>query len=408
MSSERTASISLQPETSGGEDLTLVVALESDDLTAPPAAFTLGAGPEVTIERGPARSFDGSRLRFADRHLSPVHARLVRARDRWRIVDEESGDGVFVNGARVAHKLVDDGDVVQCGGVFLVVRRSAPRVLSEEDTPPALRTASPTLAIELAVLRKVARSNVPILIFCGPGSGEERIARAAHRLSGRTGAFVVAKSGASEPADLRSAELNGGTLFLDELDVLEPDLQAALRQLVEPGEPSSPAMDVRIIAATRRPTDHFTRTGSLRRDLYARLRGYELRLPPLFERREDTGLIIAEAIRRYDRSGAPRTLDATAAAALFGYAWPFDVTELEECMAAAIAMTPGEIGLEHLPRRVGLTVASRVPGLERDRLSAMMAKHHGNVSAIARELATSRTQIYRLLDRHAIRTEDDR
>lgn len=407
MSSERTDSISLKAETGAGDDLTLIVALESDDPTASPAAFALGPGPEVTIGRGRARSFDGGRLSFADRQLSPVHARLVRARDRWKIVDEESGEGVFVNGARVAHKLVDDGDVVQCGGVFLVVRRSPPRVLPEEDVPPALRTASPALAIELAVLRKVARSNVPILISCGPGSGEERIARAAHRLSGRSGAFVVVKSGASEPADLRSEELNGGTLFLDELDVLEPDLQAALRQLVEPAEPSPPAMDVRIIAATRRPPDHYTKTGSLR-DLYARLRGYELRLPPLFERREDTGLIIAETIRRYDRSGGPRTLDATAAAALFAYAWPFDVTELEECVAAALAATSGEIGLEHLPRRVGLTVASRVPGLERDRLAAMMAKHHGNVSAIARELATSRTQIYRLLERHAIRTEDDR
>ena len=202
--------------------------------------------------------------------------------------------------------------------------------------------------------------------------------------------------------------------------MLEPDLQAALRQLVEPAEPSpaaapgpiggsgAPAMDVRIIAATRRPPDHFTRTGSLRRDLYVRLRGYELRLPPLFERREDIGLLIAETIRRYDRSGGPRTMDATAAAALFGYAWPLDVTELEESLAAALAMTSGEIGLEHLPRRIGVTVASRVPGLERDRLAAMMAKHHGNVSAIARELATSRTQIYRLLERHAIRTDDER
>jgi len=416
MTSDRTASISSEPETGDGDDLTLIVALECDDLAAQPATFALAGWPEVTIERGEARSFEAGRLTFLDRRLAPVHARLLRGRDRWRIVDESGGEGIYVNGARVTHKVLDDGDVIECGGVFIVARRgAAPRELPADDDVSALRTMSPALATELAIVRKVARSNVPILIFCGPGSGEERIARAVHRLSGRTGAFVVMKSGASEPADLRSEELDGGTLFLDELDVLEPDLQAALRHLLEHGDPSPPAegvpgraMDVRVIAATRRPPDHFTKNGSLRRDLYVRLRGYELRLPPLFERREDLGLLVADTIRRYDRSGAPRTLHETAAAALFAYAWPNDLTELEDAVAAALGATSGEIGLEHLPRRVGLTVASRVPGLERDRLTAMMAKHRGNVSAIARELATSRTQIYRLLERHSIRTEDDR
>src|SRR5262249_52123357 len=73
-------------------------ALECDDLTAPPETFALGGWPEITIGRGPARSLEGDRLRFAARRLSEVHARLVRARDRWRVVGGGGRARARVNG----------------------------------------------------------------------------------------------------------------------------------------------------------------------------------------------------------------------------------------------------------------------------------------------------------------------
>src|SRR5262249_10883718 len=152
----------------------------------------------------------------------------------------------------------------------------------------------------------------------------------------------------------------------------------------------------------------FVEEEKLRRDLYARLSGYELRLPPLSERREDLGLLVATLLARHDQSGAPRTLSRAAAWSLFAYSWPLNIRELEQCLAAAVAVTRTEIGVEHLPRAVRDAGARPHQGFagERERLVAIIQKHGANLSAVARELATSRSQLYRLLMRHSITPEE--
>jgi transcriptional regulator with PAS, ATPase and Fis domain len=422
-------------------DWCLIVAFDCQAIGAWPEAVSLSGAREVSIGRGPERrAVDGGdrlRLDLPDRWISTQHARLMRAGDRWAIEDEGSRNGSRVNGERVERKVLSDGDVVECGGTFLVLRRSEglePCAAPVAQRPEALRTLSPAFDQELNVLRKVARSPIPILILGDSGTGKEGVANAVHALSGRNGPFVAVNCGAI-PATLIESELfgskrgafsgaedrvglvrsaDGGTLFLDEVAELPLSSQAALlrvlqeKEIVPLGGTRAIPVDVRVVAATNRPVAELVEDERLRPDLYARLSGYELRLPPLRERREDLGLLIAALVARHDPSGAPRTLSRAAAEALFSHDWPLNIRELEQCLAAALAVARDEIGLEHLPRSVRESAARSSEGVagERDRLVTALQRHGGNLSAVARELATSRSQLYRLLTRHAIRPEE--
>src|SRR5262249_54464553 len=164
------------------------------------------------------------------------------------------------------------------------------------------------------------------------------------------------------------------------------------------------AVDVRVVAATNRDARRRVADGHLRRDLYARLRGYEVRLPPLRARIEDLGLLIAAVSARLTRGGAPRTLSRAAARALFAHPFPFNIRELEQIIGAALAVAGDEIDIDHLAP--SLRDPADPSGSDRDRLATLVAQHGGNVSAVARELGTSRTQVRRLLRRHAISSDE--
>src|SRR5262249_39665187 len=155
-------------------------------------------------------------------------------------------------------------------------------------------------------------------------------------------------------------------------------------------------VDVRVVAATNQPVEELVSTGKFRRDLYARLGGYVVRLPPLRARMEDIGLLVAALLHRLQPDGAPRRLSRAAARALFLYSWPFHVRELDQVLRSAIAVAAGaEIGVDDL--RLGardVDNASASPDAHgRERLILLLQKHAGNLSAIARDMATSRSQV---------------
>src|SRR5262249_42356761 len=275
----------------------------------------------------------------------------MRSGDRWSLEDLGSRNGSRVNGERVERKTLGDGDVIECGGTFLVLRRTdgfTPDRSPLGQRLEALRTLSPALEHELNVLRKVARSPIPVLLLGESGTGKEGLANAVHALSGRDGPLVAVNCGAI-PATLIESELFGsrrgafsgaeartgllrsadrGTLSLDEVAELPLPSQAALlralqeKEIMPLGATRAIPIDVRVVAATNRPVGELVAEDRLRRDLYARLSGYELHLPPLRERLEDLGLLAAGLIARHDRSGAPRTMSRAAASALFVYHWP--------------------------------------------------------------------------------------
>jgi transcriptional regulator with GAF, ATPase, and Fis domain len=383
--------------------------------------------------------------------MSKEHARFVRAGGQWMVEDTGSKNGLLVNGEPCARGWLVDGALLEIGHTLLLFRETTftgvgpPLVggFSEPCTPvPGFATVSPSVTGELAKLARVARTPVPVVVEGETGVGKELLARAYHSLSGRSGPFVAvncgalpetlvqselfgyrkgAFSGAGEdrPGLVRSAD--GGTLFLDEIGELPLESQASLLRVLQEGEvlpvgATRPLkVDLRLIAATNRELEQEVRKGAFRSDLLARLSGLRLRLPPLRERREDVGLLVALLLRRGLAPGARApSLTPRAARALFRHEWPRNVRQLEHCLSLAVALAPERIELEHLPAELQVALSKQEPEAaatpagpppetqERDELLALLREHRGNVSRVAQALGTSRAQVHRLFKRHGL------
>ena len=238
------------------------------------------------------------------------------------------------------------------------------------------------------VIRRVARSNAPILITGASGTGKEVVAKTLHRLSRRSSApFVAFNCGAISPtlieselfghergsftgADKRRVgyfeEANGGTLFLDEITEMGPELQVKLLRVLEArtlrrvGGSQDLRVDVRLVSATNRDPQEAVRDGKLREDLYYRLNVFPIALPLLSERREDIPLL-AEHFRRQieeqEKSGVT-AWDPEALTMLASHDWPGNVRELRNVVHRAYVMTEGDTILPDvleslLPRGTG-------------------------------------------------------
>ena len=208
----------------------------------------------------------------------------------------------------------------------------------------------------------------------------------------QTCALPISFSGANEdrPGLVRSA--NRGTLFLDEIGDLPLASQAALlrvlqeREVMPLGATRPVEVDVRVVAATHRDLGAMVDRGEFRQDLYARLAGYTVLLPPLRLRREDLGLLVAALLARHAAStgAAFPAIDAAAARALFLHSWPRNVRELDSClMAAAILAGAEPIQLDHLSAEVRQgSERAGADGVSADRVSAgqVSAEAHGVIS----------------------------
>jgi transcriptional regulator with GAF, ATPase, and Fis domain/CHASE2 domain-containing sensor protein len=221
-------------------------------------------------------------------------------------------------------------------------------------------------------LQKAARASLPILLAGEPGTGKELFARAAHRLSLRAAAPFVAVNTAAIAPELFESELFGhvrgsftgavadrkgyfeqadhGTLFLDEIGELRPEHQGKLLRVLQErtfhrvGAARPTTVDVRIVTASNRDLGRGVTEGWFREDLYFRLRGVVLRLPPLRERPGD----VAALAERFLQEGAAEagrrvTLSEAAVRALERHAWPGNVRELQQCLRRAVALSEREI-----------------------------------------------------------------
>src|SRR5262249_5851236 len=152
-------------------------------------------------------------------------------------------------------------------------------------------------------------------------------------------------------------QAEGGSIFLDEIGETTPAVQVRLLRVLEQGEvrPVGASrvltVDVRVLAATNRDLERMVREGSFRQDLYYRLNGLRISVPPLRERREDIPLLAAHVLRAVDSaSGRPRVLSPEALAALMAYGWPGNVRELENAVERlALSVSGDTIHLEDLP-----------------------------------------------------------
>jgi DNA-binding NtrC family response regulator len=402
------------------------------------ARHALAGVDEIVIGRGApagvARTGAALRVDCDDRWMSSVHARLVRERGHWAVIDPGSRNGIAVNGVRTARATVLDGDVLEAGRTYFILREDEPASAADVTATvapgtAALATLDPVLAARFAELASIAASTVPVVITGPTGAGKERVARAVHTGSHRRGAFVPVNC-AALPAGLIESELfghrkgafsgavdhhvgliaaaDGGTLFLDEIADLPPPAQAALLRVLEEhevravGATASVAVDLRVVAATHADLDDRVATGGFRDDLLARLAGFDLELPPLAGRRVDLGLMLGEILP------AGTTLAPAAARALFQYTWPRNARELVRVIERAVALAGGaELGVAHLPDDVATAAARPATRAADDdgrrvELIALLEKHKGNVSHVAAELGRVRSQVQRWLKRYQL------
>jgi len=301
---------------------------------------------------------------------------------------------------------------------------------------------SPQMQEVIAAIRRVATTDVPVLIMGETGTGKELVARAIHRLSKRSVGPLVAINCGAIPENLLESELfghekgaftgahiqrkgriemaSGGTLLLDEVGELPLPPQVKLLRFLEEhqiervgGRVTIP-VNVRLMAATNTDLKKAIKKGRFREDLYYRLGVVNINLPPLRKRMEDI-LLIANALQqRYSAESRKKITGFTehAIAALQTYAWPGNIRELENRIRRAVIMaegsrlTPADLELPSAyvePKDNGLLQARAA--LEKDMIRQALARHNGNITQTAAELAVSRTTLYERIQKHEIAIE---
>ncbi|HEY0251760.1 MAG TPA: sigma 54-interacting transcriptional regulator [Kofleriaceae bacterium] len=385
------------------------------------------------------REHTNLRIDLPDPHLSIEHAAIERALGGWTLRDLGSKNGVIVNGERTSQRVLADNDWIEVGETFLRFRTLKISSATPDDVTGAdVPSLVPSVDTALRRLIDVAPSMVPVLLLGESGVGKEVAARMVHQHSQRTGQFVAvncaglveslaaatlfghsrgAYTGAIDdrPGAIRASD--HGTLLLDEVGDLPLATQGTLlrvlqeREVVPVGETRPIAIDVRFVAATLKDLEREVEAGRFRVDLYARLAGLRVTLPPLRDRLEDLGTLVAASFARLKNGRKTELSLSTAAAwALCRHRWPLNIRELDQAIGAGAAVTQdNRIDLHQLPEQVaGRAPAAAVEAARREELLALLRDHRGNLAAVARALNTSRAQIHRLLRRYSIDLESYR
>ncbi len=287
---------------------------------------------------------------------------------------------------------------------------------------------------------QVAPYDLPVLLTGESGVGKERFADALHHMSARASGPLVkvncaalaptlieselfghargAFTGASEARVGKFEEAHGGTLLLDEIGELALELQSKLLRVLQEGqiqrvgESKTREVDVRVIAATNRTLDRDAATGRFRQDLYFRLLGAHLHVPPLRERPEDIAPLARHFLSRFLRSnprpGEPRVrLTDEAMGELCARSWTGNARELRSAIELGAIMARaqgGDIEPRHLRRAGGEepTVEDEtldLSALEARAIERAMERSEGNMTHAARLLGIDRTTLWRKLKR---------
>src|SRR5262245_11708912 len=242
---------------------------------------------------------------------------------------------------------------------------------------------SPQMLEVYKAIGRVAPQTVTVLIYGESGTGKELIARAIYQHSDRRSKPFLAVNCAALPETLLESELfghekgsftgadhrrigkfeqcNGGTIFLDEVGDMAPLVQGKLLRLLQEqqfervGGNETIQTDVRIITATNRDLERMTETGSFRPDLYYRLNGFMIKLPPLRDRGDDLLLLIEALLSRFARELEKplQRVSPDAMKILLEYAWPGNVRELQAVLRKALLNLTGPVLVpEFLPEEI--------------------------------------------------------
>jgi two-component system, NtrC family, response regulator HydG len=394
-------------------------------------------------------------LRLQDPSVSRRHVALEIIDRRLRVTDLDSTNGTFVDGIAFGVAHLTGGETIRLGSTAIAVTRGDP-------TPVTILTAAQrfgsTLGASIAMRRlyplceRLAATDLPIIIEGETGTGKEQLAESIHQMSPRAaGPFIVFDCTAIAPSLIESElfghekgsftgsvrshrgvfeQAAGGTLLIDEIGDLPLELQPRLLRAIERmevrriGGDRPIAIDLRVIAATRRDLDRMVQLGRFRDDLFHRLAVARVELPPLRERQGDVALLARHFWAA--QGGDPDHLPATLLQEWEDYPWPGNARELRNAVARRLALgdlapsgppsnpspsqpppgRPGKAAIATggdpiaavLSMELPLTEARQriVDELERRYVAHALETHGGNVTRAAAASGVARRYFHRL------------
>jgi DNA-binding NtrC family response regulator len=392
----------------------------------------------------------GVAIVLRDPEVSALHCELRACSEGIRVKDLGSTNGTFLGSIRVTEATVTAPAELIVGSERIILEPQAKRrvEVGYSDRFGPLVGASPKMRRVFSVLEKVASTSLSVLLLGETGTGKELAARAIHGASERSrGPFVVVDCGSIPPTLAESilfghekgaftgaterrrgalADADGGTLFLDELGELPAELQPKLlralseKEVKRVGASSFEAIDVRVLAATRRDLGAEMNAGRFRSDLFFRIAQVRVELPPLRERLADLPLLVEDICRHVGRPQHAPAVLSWIENRMVSHDWPGNVRELGNVasVAAALAEDPGAIDdVLALARNDGASPArehgapssefaeskrTAMATFERDYFGALARRCKGNVSEMARQSGMERHHVRAYLRKHQI------
>jgi two-component system, NtrC family, response regulator len=304
----------------------------------------------------------------------------------------------------------------------------------------------PEMANIFATIRKIAPSDVPVMIQGESGTGKELVAKAIHSMSLQKDYSFIPINCSAIPENLLESELFGhekgaftgaytqvqgkveyahkGTLFLDEIAELPSHLQVKLLRFLQEktiqrvGGRENIRVDARIVAATNTDISKAIQDGKFREDLFYRIGVITIKLPPLRERNDDIMLLSNLFLKRFSTefSKKIRGFSTVSIASLLSYEWPGNVRELENRIQRAVLIAEGPIIepydlsfsekslVQPSTHAEGMTLRETKDKVEKDMIITIVEKHKGNIAKAATELGISRPTLYDLMKKHGIYT----
>jgi transcriptional regulator with GAF, ATPase, and Fis domain len=412
---------------------------------------TVTDGPDrgqwVEIANQPVRvgTAPDNDLVLTDPTVSRRHCAIVPTGEGFRVSDEGSTNGVLVGAVRIFEAVLSGPTELRIGDSTVSVLPLPDRVEREQATTDHfgdLLGVSPRMRELFADLARIAGSDVTVLIEGETGTGKELVAESLHRHSARSEKpFVVFDCGAVTPSLVESElfghergaftgavasragifeQADGGTIFLDELGELPKELQPKLLRVLEKrevrrvGAQRAIQIDVRVVSATNRKLAVEVARGNFREDLFFRLAGALVQVPPLRDRREDLPLLVEHFLRRVTPKRSRSEISTQVWEMFLTHRWPGNVRELRNAVdrwavtpeRALGALAPvEEVGqsptaVELSPLREARRDAS--DDFERRYLLALLARTSGNITRAAAVAEVSRQMIQKLMRKQGL------
>jgi two-component system, NtrC family, response regulator AtoC len=439
-------------------DSTLVsTAKTGDGATAIPRRVMVGSGQSVTTHLVPdegvvlvGRAPDAT-IRVDDASVSRLHVR-IHLGEVLRVEDLGSANGTRLGGTRLRPNqltVLPLGQVLEIGSSWLMVANTplnasitkAGMEPAEAEAPRAdadgLVVQDPAMRELHRLIERVALSDISVLLYGDTGVGKEVFARRIHACSPRADKLFLGLNCAALAASLLESELfgyergaftgavatkpglletaQGGTVLLDEIGEMPIAIQVKLlrvleeRQVLRLGGTKTRPIDVRVLSATNRRLESAIEDGSFRRDLYFRLNGVIIEIPPLRDRPSEIEPLarrFADLAARRLGAEAPLEIHPGVWERLRRYQWPGNIRQLRNVMERAVALSEGgPITVDDLPVDTYVGPAFKAPApaqgedAERERILAALEQCAGNQTRAAELLGISRrTLVSRLGD----------